>query len=133
MLGPVANLLVRALAVLERDELRAFTHLSEALGSRRIALAIDDEEFCILGDRRPILVAGSGGDVCLRAERAVILDLIDGRTNFLDAVLARRIRVSGAPADLLAVARAQRAFIEGAVRARRVRPLLDEWRAAAAG
>lgn len=133
MLGPHASLLARALTILEWDELRAFTYLAEALGSLSLALDIDGEVFRVVGAGRPIVQADDRGDagVRLQTSRAALLDLIDGRTSFLDAVLARRIRLTGASPLLLQAARAQRAFTEGAVRARRLRPLLDELRAAA--
>ncbi len=132
MLGPSANLLRRALAVLERDELRAFTHLSEALGRLRLVMDVDGERFRVIGGGRPRIEIddASPAEVRVTTVRAAIVDLIDGETSFLDAVLARRIRITGDSFDLLQVARAQRAFTEGAVRARRLRPLLDELRSA---
>lgn len=131
MLGPCANLLTRAWEILRRDELRAFTHMVDALGPLTVALEVDDEVFSVLGGDRLSVQPGldAAAAVRVRASRAAVLRLIDGEASFLDAVFARDIRLTGATPDLMRLARAQRAFTEGAIRARRMRPLIAELRA----
>lgn len=128
------HFLARAFDVLECDELAAFTRMGDALAGLTIACTVDTESFFVSGAGRPRVLAAAPGAVKVRVEssRAAILDLIDGETDFLAAVLARRLRLTADIDLMVRLSRAQRAFAEGAARARRMRLLLDEMRAATA-
>lgn len=123
----------RALGVLAVESPAAYHRLADQLRRAPTGLEVDDESFRVevQGDligvvRRPL--RHGGGRVT--AGGAVILDLIDGRTSLLEAVLEGRLNVHGDPDAVLALARGLTAFVEGAVRSPALRDLLEEYRAA---
>lgn len=133
-MGPASaqETLARAFEILERDELAAFTRMADDLRGLAISCTVDEERFAVIANERPAVVrsAPGGADVTVEAGRRVILELIDGETDFLSAVMARRVSLTADISLMVRLSRAQRAFAEGAARARRMRPLLEAFRAA---
>lgn len=123
----------RALGVLAAESPAAYHRLADQLRPAPAGLEVDGESFSIdvRGDRLRVVRGpphGPGGRV--RAGGEVILDLIDGRTEVLEAVVGGRLDVRGDVEAVLRLARGLGAFVEGAVRAPGLRELLDEYRAA---
>jgi hypothetical protein len=126
--------LAHAFDILERDELAAFTRMADDLRGLVISCTVDSERFAVLGTERPSVAPDVPGEaqVMVEAGRRSILDLVDGETDFLSAVMTRRVRLTADVRLMVRLSRAQRAFAEGASRARRMRPLLEAFRASAA-
>jgi hypothetical protein len=123
-----------ALALLQADAPAAYFRILAELDGLAIALRVDDEPFVVRGARYGLeLEAGAPGGAALSIElqtsRHAIVALIDGELNLLDAVLARELALRAEVRLLDRLARAGRAFAEGALRSRRMRALLDDFRA----
>jgi hypothetical protein len=96
----------------------------------RIRCVVGDEEFFVLGAASPRVDREPGQPVQaeVSAAKGTILDLIDGETDFLTAVRARRVRLTADISLMVRLSRAQRAFAEGASRTRGMRELLRVYR-----
>jgi len=134
MRSGIVQTLKAALEILRADAPAAFFRMQDELDGLAVRVEVDDECFgcrcsnagIAFGPPPPIPQAN------VRSDRRTILALIDGRSSYLEAVLTRDLAVQG-PSELLArISRAGLAFSEGALRARRMRPLLDDFRAGAA-
>lgn len=127
-----AAALEAALRVLEDDQLATYTRIADALDGLTVICTVDGAKFTVTGGHRLLISeeACMAAAVEVAADRAAILDLIDGEFGLLHAVATRRLRVIAAPPLLLRIAQAARYFAEGAARARRVRPILEAFRAA---
>lgn len=125
-----AAALKSALDVIERDQLAAYVSIADALAGLTIACEVDGDHFSVKGGRRLLIEVGehSGADVRVSTRRAAILALIDGDLQLIEAVRMRDLRVVADISLMVQLSRAQRAFAEGAARARRVRPILDAFR-----
>ena len=119
-----AGFVRRALDLLRSEAPAAHHRMVDELRPGAVLLQVDGDRFAVevRGDRP---VAGR-----VVARDGAVLDLIDGRLDMLGAVEAGRLDVRGDPEAVLRLARALSAFVEGAVRAPRLRELLDEYRAA---
>jgi hypothetical protein len=126
--------LARAFDILERDELAAFTRMADDLRGLVISCTVDDERFAVVANERPSVVPNvpDQTQVVVEADRCSILELVDGETDFLSAVMARRVTLRADVRLMVRLSRAQRAFAEGASRARRMRALLEAFRATGA-
>lgn len=122
------------LGILRSDSPVAFFRLMEELGSIKVDIQVGSERFSVRGKGNRIVVdeAESDPQVCLRTDRHTILALIDGSRSMLDAVLACELSLSADAALLGRVGRAGAAFGDGAIRARRARGVLDEFRKSSA-
>ena len=128
----IAQTLETALAILRLDAPTAFYRIAGELDGLAVHLEVEEEAFgCQCADSRISLGPPMPDPQArVRTDRRTILALIDGRCSYLDAVLARNLAVQGHPELLARISRAGVAFSEGALRARRMRSLLDEFRAA---
>lgn len=131
--GTTSAFVERALGVLAAESPAAYHRLADQLRPAPTSMEVDGESFSIdaRGDRLRVVrgpLRGAGGRVS--ADSAVILDLIDGRTEVLEAVVGGRLDVRGDLDAVLRLARGLSAFVEGAVRSPGLRGLLDEYRAA---
>jgi molybdopterin-guanine dinucleotide biosynthesis protein A len=128
-----AAVLEEAFAILARDQPAAFYRMTRQLDGLTVSLAVADEAFTVAcaADRPAIRddVRASPASAEVRTERQTILDLCDGRLRLLEAVMRRRLFVRASEPLLLRLSRAVTAFSEGAVRARRMRALLERLRA----
>jgi|GEM_PF-3201802 len=122
--------LQRVCEILREDELVAHIHLVDALDGLTVDCSVGTETFHIAcdGDLRIGEGHGPGAQVSVRSDKASILALIDGDLGLLESVLAGRFDVLADISLMTRVSRAQRAFAEGAARARRVRPVLTRYR-----
>jgi hypothetical protein len=123
-----------ALALLQSDAPAAYFRILTELDGLAIALRVDDEPFAVRGTSRGLQLehgtpAGAAPPIELQTSRRTIVALIDGELSLLDAVLARELALRAEVRVLDRIARAGRAFAEGALRSRRMRALLDEFRA----
>ena len=120
-----------ALDILRAEAPAAFYRVAGELEGIAVRLEVGEESFgCEATDGRIVLGPPPGDPQArVRTDRRTILALIDGRSGYLDAVLARDLAVEGQPELLARLSRAGLAFGEGALRARRMRSLLDEFRA----
>ena len=129
----VSEVLSQAFAILERDHPAAFFRVAAELDRLTVHFLVDGESFtsAFAADRPCIVDPAPRRDFPVRAAttRGTILDLCDGRVRLLEAVMERRLEVWANEERLLRISRAVTAFSEGAVRARRMRALLDSFRA----
>jgi len=125
--------LEQALAVLRRDELAAWVQIEDALAGLVVECAIGEEWFHVhAGSGLRVLPAQpEEADASARTARRTILELIDGEVSLLEAIRSGRLDMLASTPVLLRLAQAQRAFAEGAARARDVQPVLEQYRAAA--
>lgn len=122
-----------ALRAIREETPDAFAWLARELRGLRIRCAVDDEAFVVLGGDPPRVIGARGErrlDADVRASKPAVLDLIDGEVDMLTAIRQRRVSLTADIRLMGRIARAQRAFAEGAVRARGVRDLLRRYRAA---
>jgi hypothetical protein len=128
----VSEVLSQAFAILERDQPAAFFRVAAELDRLTVHLVVDGESFTsgFAADRPCIVDPAPERDFPVRAAttRSAILELCDGRMRLLEAVMERRLEVWASEERLLRISRAVTAFSEGAVRARRMRALLDSFR-----
>jgi len=119
-----------ALAVIERDQLAAYTRILDALDGIVIGFDVGGETFSVsAADRLRVSTnADYVAKVEVRTDRSAILALIDGEIELLEAVKTRRLKIVADVSLMTRLARAERAFAEGAARARRIRPILEAYR-----
>jgi hypothetical protein len=124
--------LAEVLAILRSDELVAYTHLVDALDGLIVNCAVGGEQFHVLHAGDLVIRAGhhATAQALVHTDRATILALIDGDLRLLDSVMTGRLGLLADVSLMVRISRAQRAFAEGAARARRVRPLLARYREA---
>lgn len=123
-----------ALALLQADAPAAYFRILAELDGLAIALRVEAEPFAVRGTRHGLQLeagapAGAAPSIELQTSRRAIVALIDGELSLLDAVLARELALRAEVRVLDRLARAGRAFAEGALRSRRMRALLDDFRA----
>jgi hypothetical protein len=123
-----------ALTLLQADAPAAYFRILAELDGLAIALQVDDEPFAVRCTRHGLQLESGTRDgdalpVALQTSRRAIVALIDGEVSLLDAVLARQLALRAEVRVLDRLARAGRAFAEGALRSRRMRALLDDFRA----
>jgi hypothetical protein len=125
-----AEALAATLAILERDQLAAYVRMADALTGLRIALEVQEEAFHVHGGNMIAVEAASDApvDAHVVTTRPAILALIDGDIDLLEAVKARKLKLRADISLMVRLARAERAFAEGAARARAVRRVLDQFR-----
>lgn len=82
---------------------------SEATQAAPVSVTVGDETI-VLGP------ADTPARVTARLDAATLLELLHGHVSVLDAALADRLLVLGAPEDLLGAGDAMEAFLEGAAR-----------------
>lgn len=123
--------LEQALAVIRVDRLAAYVQIEDALAGLVVECMVTDEQFHVEAHRELRLLPGGAkcADARVCTDGQTILDLIDGEISLLEAVENGRLDMFAATSVLLRLAQAQRAFAEGAARARDVRPVLERYRA----
>jgi len=132
-----ASVLGEAFVILQRDQPAAFYRMARELDDLTVHLQIDGERFTagFAADRPHIVdpAPDERGVAEVSTSRRTVLDLCDGRIRLLDAIMARKLAVRANEERLLRMRRAVTAFSEGAVRARRMRELLERFRAGLPG
>jgi hypothetical protein len=128
-----SEILRQAFEILERDQPASFYRVAHELNELTVHLQVDDEGFSagFSSDRPRIVDPAPPAEFSASAStsRSVILDLCDGRIRLLPAIMGGRLDVRASETRLLRMSRAVTAFSEGAVRARRMRDLLESFRA----
>jgi hypothetical protein len=125
--------LLRSLAAIRTECLPAYIQLLDALQGLAIDCDIGQERFCVFGSEN--IVIGEIGlippSATVRCTRKAILAIIDGDLAVLDAVKKGQLDIRADIPILLRLAQAQRAFAEGAARARSTEDVLARYRIAA--
>jgi hypothetical protein len=129
---PCTAFLREAFETLELDQPTAFFRTADCLDGITVKLDVDGERFTAGFLREKLLInqAISADNCKVEAflTRKTILDLCDGRLSLIDAVMNQLLQVRGNEQLLLRVAQAVSAFTAGAVRAKRMRALLNKFR-----
>jgi hypothetical protein len=119
----------RSLDAIEAEVPAIHRLLCERLGRLPVRLVIDDEHVVVAnaGTRLALVADLDGCGTQFRSDRATLLDLVHGRSTFLDAVVAGRVDLTGAVGDLLGFYDALQVYLHGAVRSPSLPSLLDEF------
>jgi hypothetical protein len=127
-----ALLLLRSLELLRADVPEAYALFVERLPSP-VVVEIDGQPIVIGRKADRVVAMNSATDVrvVLRTSSHAILDLVDGKHGFLEAIVSERIFLAGDAAHLLEASDAVAAYLQGAVRSPRFPALLGQLRAAA--
>ena len=122
--------LERSFDALRREVPEAYREMCRRLSVRSIRLDVDAERVAIVfaRDDARIVAETDSCTVEMRTSRAAILDVIDAKATLMNAVLADRLVLQGAPADVLAFHDGLMAYVHGAVRARSFPELLRQFR-----
>jgi hypothetical protein len=104
-----------------REVPHAYQLMAQALGARRLELAIDDELFML--DLGPTALRGAV--VSITTDVETLNGLIQGQLDVLDAIVVGRLDVMAGPDDVAAAAAAMTYFVQGAMRCISMQPLLD--------
>lgn len=124
----------RSLGILEREHPDGHRRLCAALGRRRVGLLLDGEPFVLaaLGARLRLERAATEGlTPAVSLASGTVVELLDGELELLDALLADRVVVRGAIAELAELWESTRLYLHGLIRCPSIPPLLDALRAAA--
>ena len=110
-----------ALACVSREVPEARARMDARLGGRRVALILDGETTHVS------LTGGVDGepDVVVRTTVDTLYRVLRGDDDLLDAILADRVSITGAPDALIAASEAMTWFLEGAVRCLSIVPIAD--------
>lgn len=127
-----AEALSAALDVLQRDELASYTLMIDSMGEMAVSFDVDGERFVVVANGSISLSSREDmqADAQVRTDRSTVVALIDGELQMLEAVERRCLHVLADISRMVPLARAAKAFANGAARARRVRPVLDAYRPA---
>ncbi|MXP42836.1 hypothetical protein [Allopontixanthobacter sediminis] len=122
--------LTSACEAIRTEFLPAYIRLLDAIEGLSVECVVGDERFRVSGSGE--LVIGEIGVISPSAHvlctRTAILALVDGDMSLLDAVKRGKLDICGDTKELLSLARAQRAFAEGAARVRQVEDILAQYR-----
>lgn len=123
--------LEQAIALLRRDRLAAYVQVEDALAGLVVECAAGTEVFTVHGKAGLPIISGLAEQATARVRTCAktIVALIDGEVSVLEAVKAGQLDMVASTPVLLRLAQAQRAFAEGAARARDMQLVLDEFRA----
>ncbi len=123
--------LAEAMGLLRSDVPAAYFRIVDELDGLAVAIDVQGERFvaAAAGSELRLDADAATPSAWLCTDRATVLMLVDGALTQLDAVLDRRLDLRADAALLDRLARAGRAFGDGALRAPRCRALLDRLRA----
>jgi hypothetical protein len=129
-----ASFLAESFALLRREADDVHGTLCRRLEGRTVAIRVDGEAVAVRFDaiRADVLGSHPSAEIEVSTTRAAILDVLAGDLNLLDAVLADRLVLRGAPAALLAFHDGLLLYVHGAVRAPSFPSLLRRFRATSA-
>ena len=110
-----------ALACVSREVPDAGARMTARLGNRRVALILDGEvtHVSLTGD-----VDGEP-EVVVRTTVDTLHRVLRGEDDLLEAILADRVTIIGAPDALIAASEAMTWFLEGAVRCLSIVPIAE--------
>lgn len=120
-----------ALATVQQEVPALAAALARAVGERVIEIQVDGTPFWVgVGPLGVELRADDRGCVAWgKASGQTIDALLNGKTTIEDAVLDGRVQLRGALNDLVALDHGLRVFVQCAVRAPGILPILASWRA----
>ncbi|MEO8699589.1 MAG: hypothetical protein ABI867_06070 [Kofleriaceae bacterium] len=117
-----AELETEALARVARECPPAHARMHAALGTRSVELALGADIVHVTLDAAALAVPV----VHVRASINTLCAVLIGELDVLEAVLSRRLDITGSPDDLAAAGDAMTWFLQGAVRCLSIKPLADE-------
>lgn len=128
--GPFARFLARALGALAGESPAWHAEVAAAVGPSGIAMDVDGEAFRLRFEGAALHLDGAthAAGLEVRTGRATILALAEGDLSLVAALESDRLFVRGALAAVLRFDTALLAFLEGAVRAPSLAPMLDRLR-----
>lgn len=121
MSDSVAMLFEDAIACVAAEYPPAYVAMKQALGARRLEIAVDDEHFMLDLDEP----CRDGAVLEIATDVDTLCALVHGERGVLDAALDGRLDVVAAPDDLVAAASAIQYFMQGALRCISMPQLLD--------
>lgn len=127
--GPFASLLRDSFAVLAAEVPEILAEFRAALAGRQVELAVDDERVGLRVERhaihwQPVLAP----HVRVVTKRREIFALVDAASTLRDSVLADRLTLFGATAELLRFHEALMLYLHGAYRAPSMPQVLRRFR-----
>lgn len=133
--GSFGAFLHAAMTALQREHRGAFEQVCAALGGRRVTLRVDAEivPLAFRRDAVAFLPFAPEADVELQTDRSTIHALVDGALSLEQAVRQNRLRLQGAPADVVRFHAGLMAWLHGAVRSPSFPQLLRGFREATPG
>ncbi len=124
-----ADFLGSSLAILRGEQPAAYLAMSGALGDSTLDLEVGGERVGLLGAASEVRLGPSGhGGALVRSDRHTVLALIDGEVTLMEAIETDRIFLRGPLDELLRFHDALLWYLQGAVRARSMPPLLERYR-----
>ncbi len=127
--------LARALDTLQAEVPSLASRLGRAVGERVIEIEVDGAPFWVAVEAGRVRVRDDGAGCVAwgRASGETIDGLLAGRASIEDAVMDGSVELRGGLDDLVALDEALRVFIQCAVRAPGILPILASWRARRGG
>jgi hypothetical protein len=127
----VAAQLARALDAIAREATVTYGQMVRRLDRVRVRIRVDDELFDVASDvaRGFLRVEPVGGDarVMIETSRAVVRDVLAGRSTLPEVLRTEELTARGTLRDLVAVLSALEAFVHGAVRSRATAALFEDF------
>jgi hypothetical protein len=121
MTRSVSALVSDALACIARECPEAYARMRDALGPRRIVLAIGGEVVPV-----ELSAAASPRAIAVHTSVDALCAVLAGELPVLDAVLARRLDALADPDDLIAASEAMTWFLHGAATCPSIEPLTQQ-------
>lgn len=127
--APFSSFLDRSLTAIAEQVPDLAAILARRLGELRVRLVIDGERVQVRRRDDRLVVLGDAPDCSTEfaTDRATLVDLVEGRSTFLDDLLADRIALHGPVDELIAFHDALHVYLHGAVRSPALPALLDEF------
>ncbi len=120
-----------SLEILQQECRPAYRELCVRLAGRSVRLKIEDETVTLAFTRESARLEAAGEDeagIRLTTGWDAVLDLVDGRLAFIDAVLTGRLDLCGEAGELAVFYTGLQTYLRGAVRSPSFRSLLDRLR-----
>jgi hypothetical protein len=113
--------IVDALACVAREVPAARVRMDMEFGARVVALVLDGEvtHLSLHGD------VGDEPEIVVRTTIEALRRVLHGEEDVLDAIIADRLEIVGAPDDLIAAGDAMAWFLQGAVRCLSITPIAE--------
>lgn len=107
-----------SLAALHRECPAAYDQMCQLLASREIVVDVDDEVVCLVFTAVTVSPTNEPGEpqVSMQTTRQTILDLVEGRTTFNNAVLEGKLNLQGQSRDIADFYAGFLIYLHGAVR-----------------
>jgi hypothetical protein len=122
-----AVLVRRSLVVLRQEHPVAYQALCSQLAGELLLVVVEDEEIRLAFTRdavREVEALAASPTTEFRTDRRTLIDILEGRSSLLEAVLGDRVYLLGAPRSLWRFHEGLVSYLQGAVRCPSFPPLL---------